>query len=91
MADHKDKTEKLHVMLGDDFKVDDYVYIISKTSLAIDRKSSPYIKKKLSTQDIINLKLGIPFKLVCPNYLIKLIYKIIKITKYHYEVLKYDY
>ena len=91
MADDKYEMETLHVMLNDDFKVGDYVYIVRERGHAKDGKSNPFIKKKLSIQDLINLKLGIPFNRVCPNHLSKATYKITKITEYEYETLSCNY
>lgn len=85
----------LSLMPGDNFKIGDYVYIINKMGVsqeAIKFKfiNSTHFKKKLSTQDIINIKLGISFDKVCPNSLNGWLYKITMINKYdfHNELIK---
>lgn len=80
----------LSLMPGDNFKIGDYVYIISKTGInqeAIKLKliNSIHFKIKLSTQDRINIKLGIPFDKVCPDSINGWLYKIIMINKLDFD------
>ena len=60
--------QTLSLMPGDNFKVGDYVYIVNTLGIsqeAIGKKfiDSVHFKKKLSIQDRINIKLGIPLLL----------------------------
>jgi len=80
----------LSLMPGDNFKIGDYVYIISKTGISqeaikLRTINSIHFKKKLSTQDRINIKLGISFDKVCPNSINGWLYKITMINKHNFE------
>lgn len=76
--------QTLSLMIGDDFKIGDYVYIIEKSGYT-KRGYTALIKKKLSIQDRINLKLGILFDKVCPSNTNKCLYKIIMINEYSFD------
>ncbi len=75
----------LSLMPNDDFKVGDYVYIIEKLGVDLDGGTSVNFKKKLSTQDIINLKLGIPYNTVCPGSINEDLYKIRIVHKHFFD------
>jgi len=80
----------LSLMPGDNFKIGDYVYIVIEMGIDLSGKHEIHFKKKLSTQDRINIKLGIPFDKVCPDSINGWLYKITMIGKldFHNELIK---
>ena len=77
--------ETLSLMPGDNFKVGDYVYVTKKIGVDKSGDRSVNFKKKLSTQDIINLKLGIPYNIVCPDSINEYLYKIKLIHEHYFD------
>lgn len=75
----------LSLMPGDNFKIGDYVYIVKKIGTDKQGGTNTNFKKKLSTQDRINIKLGIPFDKVCPDSINGWLYKIKRIDKYDFD------
>lgn len=76
--------QTLSLMPGDNFKIGDYVYITRENG-ATQQGGTALLKKKLSIQDRINLKLGISFDKVCPNSNNNNLYKVTMVHEYIFD------
>ena len=78
-----DDLHTLSIMVGDKWKIDDYVYIHVKTGSNLEGTSTRVnYKIKLHPQEVINLKFGLKYNKICPDSINYCIYKIVIIKKY---------